>query len=139
MSRLEANEPNPYHDRFRFIKWLAATTCGVVGAIKVYRDHYCDHRLCVTVVSTTFLAYSASLVFKRQNRGHRACGGAGEAFPDLPENSVASLEAGLSGDGDQSLQHSTAFSYLEFDVQETKDGELVLDLNPNRHCTVPCK
>ena len=45
----------------------------------------------------------------------------------LPENSLICLEAGLVGiGGGEMLQDSEMFEYLEFDVRETKDHEIVV-------------
>ncbi|WP_164848369.1 glycerophosphodiester phosphodiesterase family protein [Halobacteriovorax sp. HLS] len=65
------------------------------------------------------LLSSCSLFAK--NLGHRAGGGKGEYFDYLPENSIAALQASLS-----TIQDRSDFLYLEFDIQETKDGEIVI-------------
>jgi glycerophosphoryl diester phosphodiesterase len=56
-----------------------------------------------------------------KNLGHRAGGGKGEYYSHLPENSLSALEASLL-----ELQYDKDFVYLEFDIQETKDGEVVI-------------
>jgi glycerophosphoryl diester phosphodiesterase len=67
------------------------------------------------------------------NLGHRAAGGKSGSFPMLPENSLRALKAvtvgGQNAPGRKervALQFEEAFDYLEFDVQETADGELVV-------------
>lgn len=61
------------------------------------------------------------------NKGHRVAAGRGEHNADLPENSIAALEAALLGrDGKEAIQLHRNFQYLESDVQETRDGQLVL-------------
>jgi glycerophosphoryl diester phosphodiesterase len=56
-----------------------------------------------------------------KNLGHRAGGGKGEYFENLPENSLIALQSSL-----EQIQYYKDFLYLEFDVQETKDGVLVI-------------
>ena len=58
------------------------------------------------------------------NWGHRA---GADVYEDLPENTLIALEASLVGiDGHPAIQYNKKFEYLEFDVQETLDGELVI-------------
>ena len=58
------------------------------------------------------------------NLGHRA---GGDYFDFLPENSLASLMASLHGVGDDDpIQTRREFVYLEFDVRETYDNEIVV-------------
>ena len=58
------------------------------------------------------------------NLGHR---GGSDWYRDLPENSLIVLEASLRGlEGKPPIQYRDNFDYLEFDVQETKDGHLVV-------------
>jgi len=58
------------------------------------------------------------------NLGHRAGGG---CFKKLPENSLPSLRASLAENGKRPpLQKRKDFVYLEFDVRETADHELVV-------------
>lgn len=56
-----------------------------------------------------------------KNLGHRAGGGKKEYYSHLPENSLVALESSLN-----ELQFDESFLYLEFDIQETKDGEIVV-------------
>ncbi len=56
-----------------------------------------------------------------KNLGHRAGGGKKEFYSHLPENSLAALEQSLL-----ELQFEEDFLYLEFDIQETRDGEIVV-------------
>ena len=56
-----------------------------------------------------------------KNLGHRAGGGKKEFYSHLPENSLIALEQSLL-----ELQFNKDFLYLEFDIQETKDGEVVI-------------
>lgn len=56
-----------------------------------------------------------------KNLGHRAGGGKGEYYSHLPENSLSALEASLL-----ELQYEKDFLYLEFDIQETIDGKVVI-------------
>ncbi|MBT3584416.1 MAG: hypothetical protein HN509_05900 [Halobacteriovoraceae bacterium] len=61
------------------------------------------------------------------NLGHRMSGGPREHFSKLPENSLAALKAVLLGDnGKKPLQFHENFRYLEFDIQETADGEIIV-------------
>jgi len=65
------------------------------------------------------------------NLGHRVGAGKGEYHKHLPENSLEALKAALLGSfgggrGTLPIQFFSAFRYLEFDIQETADGELVL-------------
>ena len=58
------------------------------------------------------------------NLGHR---GGGDYFDFLPENSLATLVASLHGVGDNDpIQTRKEFIYLEFDVRETYDNEIVV-------------
>lgn len=58
------------------------------------------------------------------NIGHRA---GADYFTSLPENSLLVLQASLIGfEGFAPIQDDPRFEYLEFDVHETYDGELVL-------------
>jgi len=58
------------------------------------------------------------------NLGHRS---GGDVFTHLPENSIEVLSLALSGDNTYApIQDSPEFEYLEFDVWETKDHELVV-------------
>ncbi len=62
-----------------------------------------------------------------KNLGHRAGGGKGEFHSDLPENSLLALKASLLGrNGNKPIQFDEEFHYLEFDIQETADGEVVI-------------
>ena len=56
-----------------------------------------------------------------KNLGHRAGGGKGEYYSYLPENSSSALKASLL-----ELQYDKNFLYLEFDIQETLDGKVVI-------------
>tara|TARA_R110002072_G_scaffold64203_3_gene159510 strand:+ start:119208 stop:119963 length:756 start_codon:yes stop_codon:yes gene_type:complete len=56
-----------------------------------------------------------------KNIGHRASGGPNEYYTDLPENSRASLKKSLA-----EIQYQSDYLYLEFDIQETYDGKLVV-------------
>lgn len=62
------------------------------------------------------------------NWGHRASGGKGEYHSFLPENSMIALKAGLVGyyEDEPPIQENENYTYLEFDVQETRDGHLVV-------------
>ncbi|MCP4911989.1 MAG: hypothetical protein GY909_02630 [Oligoflexia bacterium] len=55
------------------------------------------------------------------NLGHRASGGAKEYYKNLPENSLISLSRSL-----KEIQLRDDYLYLEFDIRETFDGELVV-------------
>lgn len=55
------------------------------------------------------------------NLGHRASGGAKEYYKNLPENSLISLSRSL-----KEIQLRDDYLYLEFDIQETFDGSLVV-------------
>ena len=59
--------------------------------------------------------------------GHRG-GCEDESYGDLPENSLLCLEAGLKGlNGKPPLQEQgRSFNFLEFDVRQTKHGDLVV-------------
>ena len=58
------------------------------------------------------------------NLGHRA---GGDHFQNLPENSLAVLKQSLVGGAyGAPIQFDIGFQYLEFDVQETADGVLVV-------------
>lgn len=64
-----------------------------------------------------------------KNLGHRVGAGNGEYHEHLPENSSSALRAALLGagkSGNNPIQYHSNFKYLEFDVQETRDGHLVL-------------
>lgn len=67
------------------------------------------------------LAILANFSILAKNLGHRAGGGKGEYFDYLPENSLVALEASLS-----TIQDRSDFLYLEFDIQETRDGRIVI-------------
>jgi glycerophosphoryl diester phosphodiesterase len=68
-----------------------------------------------------------SLNLHALNLGHRASGGPNETFKDLPENSLTSMKKALLGNvGERALQFHEDFLYLEFDIQETYDGEIVV-------------
>lgn len=70
---------------------------------------------------------SISMSVHGRNWGHRASGGSGEYHSFLPENSLVALEAGLLGwNGEAPIQDHKKYTYLEFDVQETRDGHLVV-------------
>jgi len=56
-----------------------------------------------------------------KNLGHRAAGGKKEHYSHLPENSLTALQHSIEG-----IQFHKDFLYLEFDIQETKDGEIVI-------------
>lgn len=78
-----------------------------------------------------FIAASLLLFFTHEamakNLGHRVGAGPGEAHPDLPENSIIALSAAVKPDASgKSLQDRADFNYLEFDIQETADQQLVL-------------
>jgi len=50
-----------------------------------------------------------------------------DLYPDLPEHSLALLRASLGGvDGRDPIQPHNDFEYLEFSVQESADGELIV-------------
>ncbi len=66
-----------------------------------------------------FLLLTTNIFAK--NLGHRAGGGKGEYYSHLPENSLVALEHSLND-----IQFDNEFLYLEFDIQETKDGKLVV-------------
>ncbi|WP_372651730.1 glycerophosphodiester phosphodiesterase [Halobacteriovorax sp.] len=70
-------------------------------------------------VILVFLLISTNIFAK--NLGHRAGGGKKEYYSHLPENSLTALEHSLN-----ELQFDENFLYLEFDIQETKDGRLVV-------------
>ncbi len=65
-----------------------------------------------------FLTFISSVF---ANYGHR---GGGDIHTHLPENSLIVLEESLMGEN--AIQFHENFEYLEFDVQETKDHELVV-------------
>ena len=71
----------------------------------------------------TFIALMILLNFSisAKNLGHRAGAGKGEYFSQLPENSLIALQSSL-----QLIQYDKDFLYLEFDIQETKDGKIVV-------------
>jgi len=73
----------------------------------------------VKKVILVFLLLSTNIFAK--NLGHRAGGGKKEYYSHLPENSLIALENSL-----HELQFEEDFLYLEFDIQETKDGEVVV-------------
>ncbi len=58
------------------------------------------------------------------NYGHRGCQDSTSYFKKFPENSMLALSECLQGPN--ALQLHPKFTYLEFDVQETFDGKLVL-------------
>lgn len=69
------------------------------------------------------------------NIGHRVGAGKGERNSHLPENSLIALRAALlvntlgrkvHAGVELPIQFLPEFRYLEFDIQETRDGELVL-------------
>jgi glycerophosphoryl diester phosphodiesterase len=70
----------------------------------------------------------SNMVLAKTNYGHRGgCESPGYRTMGIPENSLLCLEAGLMGyDGRPSLQHHKSFRYLEFDVRETLDHEIVV-------------
>ncbi len=63
-----------------------------------------------------------------KNIGHRVAAGDGEFHENLPEDSLLALRTALIGTTDHGhpVQYNPNFYYLEFDVQETADGYLVL-------------
>ncbi|MCB0349412.1 MAG: hypothetical protein KDD37_11300 [Bdellovibrionales bacterium] len=58
------------------------------------------------------------------NYGHRGCQDSTSYFNKFPENSMIALTECLQGPN--AIQLDPRFTYLEFDVQETFDGKLVL-------------
>jgi glycerophosphoryl diester phosphodiesterase len=58
------------------------------------------------------------------NYGHRGCQDSTSYFKKFPENSMLALQECLQGPN--ALQRNPKMHYLEFDVQETFDGKLVL-------------
>jgi glycerophosphoryl diester phosphodiesterase len=61
------------------------------------------------------------------NIGHRVGAGHRGYYKALPENSIVALKAALIGfDHYAPLQDRSDFIYVEFDLQETADGEIVL-------------
>lgn len=56
-----------------------------------------------------------------KNLGHRAGGGKKEYYSHLPENSLIALQHSIEG-----IQFHKDFLYLEFDIQETADGRVVV-------------
>ncbi|OUR96841.1 hypothetical protein A9Q84_10920 [Halobacteriovorax marinus] len=69
------------------------------------------------IILLSLLCYGISA----KNLGHRAGGGKKEYYSHLPENSLTALEHSIEG-----IQYRKDFLYLEFDIQETKDGEIVI-------------
>ncbi|HAZ12453.1 MAG: hypothetical protein A2X86_16865 [Bdellovibrionales bacterium GWA2_49_15] len=82
--------------------------------------------LCFLILMAT--AVHASGAPEARNIGHRVAAGEGEYHEALPENSLIALKTALLGKtyNGHPLQFHPNFSYLEFDVQETADGQLVL-------------
>lgn len=72
------------------------------------------------VLRTLAIFISINVVFAG-NFGHR---GGSDYHTHLPENSLIVLEESLVGE--DAIQFKDEFEYLEFDVQETADGELVV-------------
>jgi glycerophosphoryl diester phosphodiesterase len=67
---------------------------------------------------------------KRQiahNLGHKGGGGKGEYFFELPENSLTAIRASLQGwNGLPATQLDSRFHYLDLDIAETFDGQIIL-------------
>ena len=84
----------------------------------------------IIFITIFILPLNNSFSFSR-NLGHRVGAGSGEFHKDLPENSLIAMKAALIGRDDDPpgifpLQFNSRFFYMEFDVQETADGELVV-------------
>jgi hypothetical protein len=78
-------------------------------------------------ISLVMLVGFAQCAVAKTNWGHRLGGGYGTANIDLVENSLRALTASLVGlPGGRPSQMESDFHYLEFDVQETADGQLVI-------------
>jgi len=80
-------------------------------------------------VATIILSLQARPAYSGiKNIGHRVAAGRGEFHSHLPENSISALKEALTGTSykGRPLQFHPDFVYMEFDVQETADGELVL-------------
>lgn len=78
----------------------------------------------IVILSITFLSGAEREL--TSNQGHRG-GCEAEMYLHLPENSLICLEAGLQGyNGESPLQNNEEFRYLEFDVYETKDGNVIV-------------
>ena len=78
----------------------------------------------ITVLITLLLLSSSSWA---GNIGHRASGGERDGHPELPENSLIALQTALEGkDGNEAIQFRDNFVYLEYDIRESYDGELVV-------------
>ena len=61
------------------------------------------------------------------NLGHRMGGGKKEYHKNLPENSLGALKASLEGiNNEKGIQWRDDFEYVEFDVHESYDGEIVV-------------
>jgi hypothetical protein len=97
--------------------------------------------LCVQTTSKVLAQDDYQEAAKIRNIGHRVGAGSGEVNSHLPENSLIALKVALLGSPASErliggrkivrpalspIQFRSDFVYLEFDVQETYDGELVL-------------
>lgn len=78
--------------------------------------------------------------FHAGNLGHRLSGGEGEYYNQYPENSIISLKNSLQKkvNKGKSLQRSRYYHYMEFDVMETYDNEIVIfhDFTMERVCPI---
>jgi glycerophosphoryl diester phosphodiesterase len=84
-----------------------------------------SNTLHLITIASVLLLLSNSLC--ASNIGHRASGGESDGLPHLPENSLIALQTALTGEnGGEALQFRENFDYLEFDIRETFDGELVV-------------
>lgn len=78
-------------------------------------------------VALLFMLLALYSVSAEANMGHRAGAGPKGHYKSLPENSISALKASLIGfDQYKAIQDQKKFVYMEFDLQETADGEVVL-------------
>ena len=85
------------------------------------------NNISLKLVAIGLFALVFSTLSSAGNIGHRVAAGHRGFYKDLPENSIIALKAALIGFGNyRPLQLRKDFIYVEFDLQETADGKIVL-------------